>query len=59
MERDIAKLADLLAEPDLYRRDRPRYDKASATLAQLQAKHSASEEEWLRLEMLRDEAGSP
>ncbi len=55
MERDMAKLSGVLAEPDLYARDRARYDKATAVLAELQAKHAASEEEWLRLEMLREE----
>jgi ABC transport system ATP-binding/permease protein len=55
MERDMAKLAALLAEPDLYTRDRARHDKASETLTALQARHAASEEEWLRLEMLREE----
>jgi ABC transport system ATP-binding/permease protein len=55
IERDMAKLSVLLAEPDLYARDRARYDKASEMLSALQAKHTASEEEWLRLEMLREE----
>jgi ABC transport system ATP-binding/permease protein len=55
MERDMAKLLSALAEPDLYARDRARYDKAADLLAKLQAKHAGSEEEWLRLEMLREE----
>jgi ATP-binding cassette subfamily F protein uup len=55
IERDMAKLAALLAEPGLYERDRARHDKAVEMLAALQAKHAASEEEWLRLEMLREE----
>jgi ABC transport system ATP-binding/permease protein len=55
MGRDIAKLAAVLAEPGLYARDRNRYDKAAAMLAELQAKRDTSEEEWLRLEMLREE----
>jgi ABC transport system ATP-binding/permease protein len=55
MERDIAKLAALLGEPDLYVRDRARHDKAAALLSDLQAKRAASEEDWLRLEMLREE----
>jgi ABC transport system ATP-binding/permease protein len=56
MERDMAKLSALLAEPDLYTRDRARYDKASEMLSALQARHATSEDEWLRLEMLREEA---
>jgi ABC transport system ATP-binding/permease protein len=55
IDRDMAKLSSVLSEPGLYARDRARHDKASAMLAQLQAKHAASEEEWLRLEMLREE----
>ncbi len=55
MERDMAKLSAVLAEPDLYARDRARYDKAAAMLGKLQARHAEHEEEWLRLEMLREE----
>jgi ABC transport system ATP-binding/permease protein len=55
IERDMTKLSDVLAEPGLYTRDRARYDKATELLAALQAKHAASEDEWLRLEMLREE----
>jgi ABC transport system ATP-binding/permease protein len=55
MGRDIAKLTAVLAEPGLYTRDRNRYDKASAMLADLETKRAASEEEWLRLEMMREE----
>jgi ATP-binding cassette subfamily F protein uup len=55
--RDIAKLEAVLAEPDLYTRDRARYDKAAALLAELQARQMQNEDEWLRLEMLREETG--
>jgi ABC transport system ATP-binding/permease protein len=55
MKRDIAKLELVLAESDLYTRDRKRHDKAAELLAELQAKHLQSEDEWLRLEMLREE----
>jgi len=55
MARDIAKLEAALAEPGLYARDRPRYDRAAAMLADLQARRSQSEEAWLGLEMLREE----
>jgi ATP-binding cassette subfamily F protein uup len=57
IDRDMAKLAAVLAEPDIYARDRARHDKASVTLAQLAEKRAASEDEWLRLEMLREELG--
>ena len=55
MNRDIAKLQLLLAEPDLYERDRARHDRAALMLTELQKQHEASEDEWLRLEMLREE----
>jgi ATP-binding cassette subfamily F protein uup len=53
--RDIAKLEAVLAEPDLYSRDRARYDKAAALLADLQSRQALNEDNWLRLEMLREE----
>jgi ATP-binding cassette subfamily F protein uup len=52
MERDIAKLESVLADPDLYTRDRPRFDKAQATLDALLARKGEAEDEWLRLDML-------
>ncbi|MFM9973245.1 MAG: ABC-F family ATP-binding cassette domain-containing protein [Beijerinckiaceae bacterium] len=55
ISRDIAKLETVLAEPGIYTRDRARYDKAADMLAALQGKLAASEEEWLNLEMLREE----
>jgi ABC transport system ATP-binding/permease protein len=55
INRDMAKLNAVLAEPDLYTRDRARYEKASSMLAELQKKLADSEEAWLRLEMLREE----
>ncbi|MBB3930670.1 ATP-binding cassette subfamily F protein uup [Kaistia hirudinis] len=54
LDAEIAKLAATLAEPDLYTRDRKRFDAASARLAAAQAEHGAAEEEWLELEMLRE-----
>jgi ATP-binding cassette subfamily F protein uup len=51
MERDIARLEALLADPDLYARDRARFDKAQATLAALAARKAEAEDEWLRLEL--------
>ena len=53
--RDIAKLEAVLAEPGLYNRDRARYDKAAALLADLQSRQALNEDNWLRLEMLREE----
>ncbi len=54
---DIAKLNDVLAEPGLFERNPARFTKAAEALALTQGKLAESEEEWLRLELLREEAG--
>jgi ATP-binding cassette subfamily F protein uup len=53
--RDIEKLKAVLADPGLYARDRARFDKASDLLARAEADLAASEEQWLALELLREE----
>jgi ABC transport system ATP-binding/permease protein len=53
--RDVAKLELVLSEPGLYARDRTRHQKATDMLAGLQQKRVSSEEEWFRLEALREE----
>ena len=53
---EIRKLGEILADPGLYARDKPRFDKASAMLAERQADLAKAEEEWLELEMLREAA---
>jgi ATP-binding cassette subfamily F protein uup len=53
-----AKANDLqarLADPNLYRRDRAAFEKASKDLGETQRKLAAAEEQWLELEMLREE----
>ncbi|MCB5176134.1 ABC-F family ATP-binding cassette domain-containing protein [Microvirga lenta] len=55
MEAKIAKVQEILADPDLYSRDPARFQKAMDALAQLQTELSAAEERWLELEMLREE----
>jgi ATP-binding cassette subfamily F protein uup len=55
LEADIAKLSKTIADPSLYARDRAAFDKASAALAKAQADLSAAEDEWLRLEELREQ----
>ena len=55
MGRDIEKLRAALAEPDLYTRDRTRFDKISALLAKMEEERAKAEEEWLALEMKREE----
>ncbi len=52
---EISRLERLLADPDFYARDRDGFTKAGAALAKAQAEFAAAEEEWLRLELLREE----
>jgi len=52
---EIGKLEATLSEPNLFSRDRKRFEAASARLGAAQAEHGAAEEEWLTLEMLREE----
>jgi ATP-binding cassette subfamily F protein uup len=53
---EIAKLNDILADPQLYARDAARFAKATELLAQRHAALAAAEERWLELEMRREEA---
>ncbi|MGV6873014.1 ABC-F family ATP-binding cassette domain-containing protein [Pseudochelatococcus sp. B33] len=55
LERDIAKLQALLADRELYTREPAKFEKANTLLARAEEERAASEEEWLRLEMLREE----
>ena len=50
LSRDISRLEDLLADPDLYARDPEKFQKATAALIQRQKALEAAEEEWLELE---------
>ncbi|MBB5751740.1 ABC-F family ATP-binding cassette domain-containing protein [Prosthecomicrobium pneumaticum] len=52
---EIAKLTSKLAEPDLFSRDRKAFETATARLAAAETERAAAEEEWLTLEMLREE----
>ena len=49
------KLSAEIADPNLYARDPARFQKASAAFAETQAALDAAEEEWLRLEILKEE----
>ena len=49
------RLEHLLANPDFYARDREGFTAAGAELAKIQVELAAAEEEWLRLELLREE----
>ncbi|MEM7060352.1 MAG: ATP-binding cassette domain-containing protein [Pseudomonadota bacterium] len=54
---DIAKLEELLADPDLYNRDAGKFSKATAALSDRQQKLDCAETEWLELEERREALG--
>jgi ATP-binding cassette subfamily F protein uup len=56
LEAEAAKLKDILADPALYTRDRPRFDKATELLVRAETALAEAEERWLELEMLRETA---
>ncbi len=50
LEGEIAKLTQLMADPDLFARDPAKFDKATKALADRQTALEAAEEEWMVLE---------
>ncbi len=56
LEAEIAQLGTALASPGLYERDRARFERFTAALQAKEAGLAAAEEEWLELELLREEA---
>ncbi|MBP0573984.1 hypothetical protein J8J27_25125, partial [Mycobacterium tuberculosis] len=52
---DLAKLEAEFADPGLYGRDPDRFAKLAAAIDAARGQLAAGEEEWLRLEMLREE----
>jgi len=58
LESDIARLNNRLHTPDFYTKDPSGFQKATAELTRVQAELSKAEEEWLELEMLREEIGA-
>jgi len=54
---EITLLRNWLADPDLYSRDPKGFASRTAALAEREAALVAAEEDWLRLEMLREELG--
>ena len=58
LEAEVARLQTSLADPDLFTRAPDRFAAASARLAAAAAELAAAEEEWLDLEMLREEVES-
>jgi len=55
LQAKIAKQQRLLDDPDLYRKDRTKFDEASAAMATAQTELAAAEDRWLELEVLREE----
>jgi ATP-binding cassette subfamily F protein uup len=55
LEREIGVLQGQLADPELYARDPAGFTARTSLLGKKQAERDAAEEEWLRLELLREE----
>ena len=55
LEADVARLNRELADPDLYTRKPDRFKAATKSLETAQTALTAAEEQWLALEMLREE----
>ncbi|TCH98970.1 ATP-binding cassette domain-containing protein [Roseococcus sp. SYP-B2431] len=58
LQKEIGVLQNWLADPGLYARDPKGFQQRTAALAERQAALEAAEEEWLRLELLREELGA-
>ncbi len=57
LEAEMAKLSELLADPDLYSASPVKFQKATEALAERQTALEAAEEEWLLLEEKAENAG--
>jgi ATP-binding cassette subfamily F protein uup len=55
LQAKAAELQDKLNDPQLYVRDRAAFDKISKDLGETQRKLAAAEDQWLELEMMREE----
>jgi ATP-binding cassette subfamily F protein uup len=55
LQAEIAKQQRHLDDPNLFKKDRKKFDTASAALSSAQKELEAAEEKWLDLEMLREE----
>jgi ABC transport system ATP-binding/permease protein len=55
LQAKAAKLQIQLDDPQFYTRDRPAFEKTTAALGSIQLKIAAAEEQWLELEILREE----
>ena len=57
LEGEIASLSERLAAPDLFTRDQKAFKAATERLGAAQIELAAAEEQWLQLELLREELG--
>ena len=57
LEREIGVLQEQIADSELYARDPAGFTARTSLLGKKQTEREAAEEEWLRLEMLREELG--
>jgi len=55
LQAEIAKQQRHLDDPNLYKKDRKKFDTVSAALSTAQKELEAAEEKWLELEVLREE----
>ncbi|HEV2098704.1 MAG TPA: ABC-F family ATP-binding cassette domain-containing protein [Stellaceae bacterium] len=55
LQAEVSKLNSVLVDPDLYICDPGRFGETTVALATAQAKLAAAEEQWLALEMLREQ----
>jgi ATP-binding cassette subfamily F protein uup len=55
LQREIAKQQRILDDPNLFTKDRKKFDAASAAIATAQLELTAAEDRWLELEVLREE----
>ncbi len=55
LQKELGKLHDLLADPDLYTRDPKKFALASKAVDEKQSALAQAEDDWLSLEMLREE----
>ena len=58
LQAEIAKQQRHLDDPDLYKKNRKKFDTASDALATAQKELQQAEDKWLELEMLREEIES-
>ena len=58
LEGEIARLKETLADTGLYARDPDRFNAAAGRLAEAEAGLAAREEQWLELELLREDLAS-